>query len=639
MESTINKQSVLSQIWSKYNAHILSFILCIFTLPVGFYYTITTSLDASWVRALNMAVKNNTVFGSGIVFTYGPLAYLSTRNTQYIPNLYLLIADIFLCSCFYYLIHNYISKNKGWFALLFVAIFYYKGAEFASCLFIFFIFFAILNLQNKFRSYFEVVCCAVCGVLVFFVKINYGLIAMPIIAAILVYLIIYNRKMFLAFFTVLFLVFNIICLKVNVDIIHYIKYSLPMISGYAEAMQVEIDPNSTPVRSAIILFLLFLFITGLHIKNNWSVRAARLGSIVFSLFILLVFYLAFKNGFTRADGHTFGFFLIMPVLTIFSLFLLGFGDRKWAKAVCIGVIFLSDLNVELPHGSEGQGFLNKVTFFYCRNYFKTMFEKQEDIMDANNLKLPDSKLQEIGNATIDILPIDVSILHLNNLNYYPRPIMQSYSAYKPVLDSLNANHFYKPQRPELAMIKMGFIDNRYVCWDESLTKAVLHLNYDYVDFVSLNNDTALVNSDGCYLLLRSKKGVAKYPKFEKLYEKTISFDDTLQVDFPEQPIYMSADVEYTLAGKLKNILFQAPVLNISMFLDHACTSVLKYQVVRPLMKEPLLISNAIVDNLDFRAFMTGHSNDNAKIKAFAFHANSWGCEQKIKLTFYKFANY
>ncbi|MCW3123297.1 MAG: hypothetical protein JWQ38_2789, partial [Flavipsychrobacter sp.] len=160
------------------------------------------------------------------------------------------------------------------------------------------------------------------------------------------------------------------------------------------------------------------------------------------------------------------------------------------------------------------------------------------------------------------------------------------------------------------------------------------------DYVSLNNDTTLVNSPRCFLLLKSKKGVSKHPQFEKISEREIRLEDTVHLDLPDdKPVYMTVDISYNLIGKFKSMFYQPPTLSISLFLNNEHTFVLNRKIVRPIITEPVLISNVIVDNTDFKSFMTGNSNENVRVAAIALHANGRGCMEKIKLTFYKFANY
>lgn len=632
----------IAALWGTYQVTVLSLLLTIYRLPVSFYSWVGMGLDDSWKRAINIAVHNNTMFGKGIVFTYGPLGYLSTRNIQFIPAWQLLLADLFLCVCFYHLVRKYLSLSKGWFWLLLPAVFYFKSVDCSESLFLFFIVFTILNLRNNFNNYFELVCCALCGVVVFFIKVNYGLVALPIFFSIIVFLLINNTRALVLFISVAVVAFMVVYLNVNMDLAGYVRYSLPMIAGYSDGMQVPYDPSGRPFVSAVVLLFVFIAVLVQFLAGQWSIKSRRSLNIFLALMLLLFFYLIYKNGFTRAEteGHMLVFFAAVPLLFIFTMFVSGFARPLTAKMVCLGVLLISFWNIESAEQYRNNGFVKRVSGSVGDKYVKTLFGKQEDIMKAGQFKINDDKLHMIGNATIDILPIDVSILQVNKLNYYPRPVPQSYSAYDPVLDSLNADHFYQSTRPEYVIIKNTAIDNRYAAWDESLTKAMLHLNYTYAGYVSITNDTTLVNTDECYLLLKSKPGVKKYPEFQKIEERTVGFNDTVLLDFPAgAPVYMTADIDYTAPGTIHNIIFQAPILYISLFTDSAFTTSIYRRIIRRTMRQPQLISNVVTDNTDYLEFINGTVSRNPPIRAMAFHANGYGCKDKIKVAFFRFGNY
>jgi len=639
MKSATSIQNPRSNFFIKYKIEILSLILSIYTLPGGFFAYIDNNLGGSWERAINYSIKNKLVFGDDFIFTYGPLGYLSTRHTQYISNIFLFLADVFICTCFYHFFYKCLSRSKGWFFILLVAVFYFKGSEFSETLFLLFIVFTILNLKNNFSNHFELICCGISGIVGFFVKINYGVIAIVILFILLLFLLVKNRKSFLILFSTSLFVFFVIYTNVNINIIDYIKYGMPVIANYADAMTLEVKPFDKPYISAIILITVFGSTILYYFRQSWKQNKLDYTKIISVILLMLMLFLLYKNAFTRADEHTYGMFFMFPLFIVFVMLILDFRTSRIAKIICICSILVSDFNIPLPHGTEGNGFIYNATLAPTMSYFSTVFKKQDVVMDPK-LKIPDDKLKIIGKSTIDLLPIDITVLLLNNLNYSPRPIVQSYSVYSPILDSLNANHFYKEDRPKFVMVSNWSMDNRYAIWDESITKAVLHLNYKYVDFVSINNDTALANNTGCYLLLKSKEGVKKYTKFEKLYEKTINLEDTVHFNFPDDtPIYMTADIEYNALGKIKNILYQPPILTVSLFLDSACTWTIYVRAIRPILKEPVLISKAICFNTDFKDFIDGNSKKDVTIKAFAFHAIGRGCKKKIKLTFYKFSNY
>jgi len=641
MQSKKNINVAQKPFWETYKAYILSGILAIYALPFSFFYTLPGGTDGGWQRALNEAIKRHFVFGTDFMFTYGPLGYFFTRNLDYVNPVSLLCGDILLFSCFYYVLFQYLSKYNGWFLIILITLFYYKATGYPQSLFLFFIIMSILNIKNDFKKTIELILCAVSGIVVFFVKINYGIVVVLILLLIAGYLLFNNRKSLLIFLCATALSFIWIYSNVNIDLVNYVKYSVPLIAGYNESMQIEIQPKQAPYLSVILYILVFTVTILWYCWKAWIDRTFNYKYPFVALLLSLMFFLMYKNGFTRADGHSLECLTALPFFMVLTMLVTDHGASKKAKTICIFAIFVSDYNLTLPKYENGDtGAMYHATIGPAINYFSTINKKADST--TSFWRLPKDKLQMIGNNTIDILPIDVTTLLLNHLNYDPRPVVQSYSAYDPKLDSLNAYHFFKPSRPEFAMIQIESIDNRYASWDESMTKAVLRLNYDYCSYVSMNNDTELVNNASSYLLLRSNKttSMAKWPKFEKLYEKEINLEDTVNINFPDdQAIYMTADFEYNTIGKIKNVIYQPAILFVSFFFNEAHSMSIFHRVLRPVLKEPVLINKAICNNQDFKNFETGALKNNMNIKAFAFHAAGRGVKRKIKVAFYKFTNY
>jgi len=98
----------------------------------------------------------------------------------------------------------------------------------------------------------------------------------------------------------------------------------------------------------------------------------------------------------------------------------------------------------------------------------------------------------IGNQTVDIYPWDFTYAAANNLNFQPRPVLQSYASYTKLLDNLNARHFEGKSAPEFIIWelqkitrdihggKMESIDGRYLLNDEPDVMVALLANYQLV---------------------------------------------------------------------------------------------------------------------------------------------------------------
>lgn len=630
-------QQAAAHFLTKHRVVILSLLLAFFSLPSGFYLYVGEHLDSSWVRAINLAVKNHLVFGRDIVFTYGPLGFLSTRNTQYVSDWVMLAADLFSFLCYFYLFRRLLQSQLKWFWLAAIALLYFKGTEYACQTFCFFILFSVLAIKNNFQYKIELLVCCIAAVLVFFVKINYGIVALPLLALLIAYALylrsIYESIGMLVFSGIFFLV---LALTFHINLGGYIKNNILLIAGYNESMQLEIDPFSPPYLSALLYTTLVgtLAITYFLVPR----RQLTLEKLISIAFLSIMFYLVYKNGFTRNDGHNDGFFGFMPLFLLLSISSVGLASYRGSLAIVVAAIIISDTNLKLPR-ADGRGFILNNIIGDSTSYYHTFFEKQKDIMKLGSMKLPKSTLETVGSSSIDIMPIDVTLIHVNGLNYKPRPIPQSYSAYSRPLDSINAAHFCKPGKPDFVLLWIWSIDNRMVSWDESMAKAALRLNYEYAGFSSLAGDTTLSNGHGNYLLLKASKNAERKPIFKEISSAKIRFDDTLKIDFPrDQAIYAALDINYNLEGKIKNIIYNPTLMYADLFFDGGRN--ITHRMIRPIAAGPILINKAICMNSEFVTFMKGDIVQNTDVKAISFHAErNTDVDPEIYIRFYRFENY
>ena len=113
--------------------------------------------------------------------------------------------------------------------------------------------------------------------------------------------------------------------------------------------------------------------------------------------------------------------------------------------------------------------------------------------------------------------------------------------------------------------------------------------------------------------------------------------DTVQVNFDDtDAVYMTANIQYDLSGKMRRLFYQVPALNVTLFYDDTCQD---YRVVVPIIHSPVLINKAVIDNSDLANFYTGNLRRNRRIKAFCFHAVTGGIALRYQVSFMKLSNY
>jgi hypothetical protein len=624
----------------KHAAKLTALIIALYALPSTLTRPLSYSLDGSWAVAVNNAVKKGLVFGQDFIFAYGPLGYLSTRYSEYISPISLLLADIFLFAGVYHFTYKYITPKKAWWLILtLICVLMLRSTIYSQSLFLLFILYTALNFKNKPTHYFELGYCSIAAILLFFIKINYGIISLALLLLLALTLLFKEPKKFVFLITFSAAAFACFYFSLHVGLVGYIRYSLPLMSHYDEAMHMVKDPLQTPFLAALVLLALLFSVLVAHLALHLKTKTLRPIQVFSTCCILLAAFLFYKNGFTRPDHYHYGeFFATFSFFMLTAIFITQMQRYLLSKLAMVAAIIICGYNLMLPDiNDKSVNMPYYLSYLSPTSYFQSIFKKEKNREEPIRV-LAEDKLKLIGNATVDILPWEINLTHYYNLNYHPRPIPQS-PAYAPILDSLNANHFYKPTRPEIVMHQNFPIDYHYCFWDESLTKAVIRLNYNYIDFAAVNGGHRLEDEPfDTYLLLRSKKTPPQYPAFQKLSSREVRMDDTIQINFPaDQAIYMSPEFKYSPAGSISRLLYQVPSLNVILFFDDSTHH--EYRAVVPIVAGPVLINKAVLKNIDLKNFYTGELAKNRNITAFSFHPTTSGFEPVYRITFMKFSNY
>jgi hypothetical protein len=244
-----------------------------------------------------------------------------------------------------------------------------------------------------------------------------------------------------------------------------------------------------PYNNWLILVLFFILFATVFIIN-------RTGKSVFYLILIVLgLFATWKHGMAREDySHVHGLFIyVASCLLVFILFQ---KDKMYLNivlsVVTVFIFLINEKNAIGYHSPEysifrGDRFLDFVT------NFSELKEEAENTSQKNIAvnELPKDVRNVISNSTVDIYPWDYSIIAVNQLNWRPRVVIQSYAAYTSWLDGQNADHFNSKQAPdyliwELNKIStdvnggdMNSIDDRYLLNDEPQTMLQLLKHYDY----------------------------------------------------------------------------------------------------------------------------------------------------------------
>jgi len=357
----------------------------------------------------------------------------------------------------------------------------------------------------------------------------------------------------------------------NINFIMYFKNSFDIINYYNDAML--LNSSTIIIYTAFILIFLFssfvLFYCKVIFKSKYELF------LFINLYILL--YIVFKQSFVRADlEHTSTlFYSVTYVLLFIFVFTNSSAIKNYTLTLIpIAVVFCSFVPLFKPNAKPN-----------IYDIISNKIHNQKKPADKKNEKLLTCKiLNKIGNQTTDIVPSEISWVYFNKLNYNPRPIIQSYSAYSKELMDLNYNKYLSASAPEFVIYhNNGFIDNHYPLWEDAFIPLALLQHYNLVD-------TAIINTDSL-ILFEKKASIAAFTK-KLILDTTIALNQIVSLPKTNKLLFMECSLHYNLSGKIRRVFFQPTNVNLEIKNEND-TFFNTYTAILPILNAGVLINKSI----------------------------------------------
>jgi hypothetical protein len=364
----------------------------------------------------------------------------------------------------------------------------------------------------------------------FYIKINTGLIAFLFFYSAITWNLI-NKRITVFLFSILVIlpvtIVYISSMILNVDVLNYISNSLELIEGYNQIMYLsndEIKPYRYFIFPLLILILIFILKDLKEIKkqnNFYNIEKLFIAGI-----LTLVWFIIYKQAFLRGDIYHVKEYFIVSSLLIFPLLL----EINFKKIVVpILIIFTQLIHFGCYYSIE-----NTVNFkdkFSKANYFNSMlvYNKEESLkLFPNDNKLPDEVLSIIGKNKVDCYPWNSYMLFENKLNFFPRPIFQSYTTYSKKLQDLNFEHFNSIKAPNFIIYELASIDERCSYLDDmklnllikekyKIRKTFLFKNRAYILYEKANNNKYKFVQEKEYAMLKDSQLKLEENKYYEFY--------------------------------------------------------------------------------------------------------------------------
>jgi hypothetical protein len=606
----------------------LLFFLCLIAIYLvwsfdNFFYPGEAGLEFSWRLGLNWSRSIGAQYGKDIIFTYGPLYYFYGYAVPafYSSKAFLLInlgINLFFAAIkasvvfFFYRRAN--SSNKMYAAIfagivmllcvhehLWVHYLYLELVMMFTTMLLCDSFYELCenNAATSIKHIINNILASLLMVIAQYVKFSFFNIVVVLIISFSVLYIFHRKNKIAVIFAGSYIVLSILIWIISgqsiKNIFSYIYTGLQLSSGFTPAM----SRNFADATIFNIFVFAFITIGAFVVMMIYFAIKKKLFLFIAMLFISPQIFLLFKQSFVRADIHAYAFMGTLPFIALYLLFVSVLLPSSSPPSTQKSQLFVNNSNKCIliisiivswvSMSVTNIGFLPKNNAYQIikdyRNYEDDINETKQNIRNQYG-NYNELAYYINSDETTDIFPWDISLLYAYDLNWQPRPVIQSYTNYIQALDKLTARHFLTEKAPDKLIYTPKTIDGRYALFDEPETFRIVLLNYTSLAY----NDT--------YLILEKNK-LVNFGKMEEICTVTVKTEDIIEVPLYEDAyVFMEVDWDFNFLGKLVNFFFKTNSAYIELYLTDG--SKLKNRFIHKNARNGLFVSKLVLNTYELK---------------------------------------
>ena len=565
--------------------------------------TLLPNLDSSWQGALSYFASRGLQSGKDVVFTFGPLGYLTTDTYSGYVVASRIGFDLVLKGVFALLLTGLALRLRPILRSWFIMNAVFSAQVYADAMYLFVI---PLSACHVVESELSPGLCVAVGALFAFVSLTKFTFCLLCATSLLVIAIhaLSNRHWLrlpplMISYLACFALFWCLGGQRLSGVVAFLRGAGAVSFGYTAAMYLN---EPWPVfwcglGSALVA-------GGLWIGLAWASDKKLRDLTILWLFSAALF-LAWKEAFARADRHMYVLFafVLLAEPAAWAVFRPPLKCRQLLMGVTLlGLIFPYGLLLLMrPQFAAGllprarERIIENVTALVHPSNF---LANQDRALTQSKQKnaLPELK-RLIGREPVDVFGHEQAIALLNDLNYRPRPVIQGYSAYTPFLAALNRGFYEGPAAPAFVLLKFQTIDDRLAAADDAGALEVILRNYVPIGF------------EHGYQLW--KREVARPPPTSRrlIRRGTAAWGEPLTLTGNQGPVWFEADIDSTWLGELREFLYKPAAVTLTIELRNHDSA--RYRLVVPLAKSGFLISPFLRDLTDLSELRRNPAQMNA----------------------------
>jgi hypothetical protein len=555
------------------------------------------SLDKSYHFAVNQALAQHLVFGTDVIFTFGPYGAIFTKLYHPATDHLILVASSFVGISYAFLLWL-LAKTTTTFlrplfcGLLLAAAPFLGSVEFFSYPLILVLVTPRMSLPRVHDKNFNlslsiriavIISLATLGLLPL-IKSSFAMLAWP--AALCCFILFWGAgHKLLAWSSVAVPVISVIFfwlvaaqpllgLPAFLDII-------PITSGYTEAMAMDGNKLEVLLYMLASTALLFVLATDKIVQSYHKIT--RL------FFCALFLFVAFKQGFVRHDGHalTAGFSATIAAL------LINISLNNWrSSAALILSLFVC---IFLYGNYMADSFSQTIQHSYASAWRGLTLRSSapntlQKIFDQSIGKIQKEAPLPLLDGAVDIYSHQQASLFASKNIWSPRPMPQSLTAYNSLLERLNQAHIVGPSAPDNLIFRVEPIDRRLPSLEDGLSWPALLNNY-FVERVQYDA-----------IFFRKREMPYRTRIMTELQHGYYKIGEEVPLPYEQPVIFAEMKIVPNVLGKIVSFIFKLPQVNIDVHLIGGKTK--NFRIISTMAESGFLIS-PLIENTDDFALLSG----------------------------------
>lgn len=601
--------------------------------------------DGSWKIGLNWALANGWQWGQDIMYTYGPLYWLhSLLLPVFFPTSLVVVGIIGfnLAATFSagYIFSKFVPRSLRLrdipiLALVSLSLLLWNPGHIAPDLFliailVFFVDVVFQRGRNGGGNPHALSLWPIPAVLALsqFVKVSFFSVSAMLFLYMAIVLFATGRKREGLALVIAYPVFSLLFWwgagQSPANLPDYFRLGLQLSAGYSDAMQKDFTKPLYYQAWIFILILLLLYgLTGIRLL--WKKQFAAVAAWFLPL---PLFFLSFKEGFVRADGHVFLPFMALP---LFLAYLLYVSRGRWpsmppheGRFLMLALSGIWLICLAASHSLQNLSILPVNQLDVFQQVVTGKLSQPQAVREplVAGYVLEDSFLDELDpDATTDIIPNQVALLYGYGINWLSRPQFQSYTAFTPVLDGINAGFFYGPEAPEQVIWQYQQLDTRYQIFDEPLVFRSVLDRYRFVTKESSNR----------FVLLRLDPQSGERPLMPLGGPQQVRMFEEVVV--PEEDgchVFMTVQIQPNFLWNIFNVVYKAPYPFLVIRTRSVQTAPLQF--VRIQGSSGLFVSKFIYNAESLRQVV--EEKYKPDVHSVTFLASRWFYSQTVTVQFF-----